>query len=153
MRRAVRHASAEEPNAAGRELFDVSEAQGGGTVPGGPRVLGLEALSADGSHVYFVAEGILTAGEENSNHEHAEDGQPNLYVFERDGANPKGHVAFIATMSATPEELEDEAQNWIPQSGASNDANVTPDGRFLVFTSHRALTTDDTRGDGPAQVV
>jgi Tol biopolymer transport system component len=29
---------------------------------------------------------------------------------------------------------------------------VTPDGRFLVFTSHRALTADDTRGDGPAQV-
>ena len=142
---------AQEPNAADRELFDVSEAQGGGKVSGGPRVLGLEALSADGSHVYFVAEGILTSGEENGNHEQAEDGKPNLYVFERDGAHPKGHVAFIARLNPTAEELGDEAQNWL-LNGSGHDANVTPDGRFLVFTSHRALTADDTRGEGPAQV-
>jgi hypothetical protein len=144
---------AEEPGAAGRELFDVSEAQGGGKVSGGPRVLGLEALSADGSHVYFVAEGVLTAGEENHNHEHAEEGQPNLYVFERDGAHPKGHIAFIATLSpaSAPQGLSDEAPNWA-MGGTGGVANVTPDGRFLVFTSHRALTTDDTSGEGPAQV-
>jgi hypothetical protein len=28
--------------------------------------------------------------------------------------------------------------------------DVTPDGRFLVFTSHRVLTVDDTCLDGPA---
>ena len=142
---------AEEPNAAHRELLDISEAQGGGTVSGGPRVLGLEALSADGSHVYFVAKGVLTAGEENHNHEHAEDGKPNLYVFERDEAHPEGHVAFIATLSPGTGQLGDEALNWEP-GPAGDDASVTPDGRFLVFTSHRALTADDTRGEGPAQV-
>jgi hypothetical protein len=143
---------ADEPNAAGRDLFDVSEAQGGGKVPGGPRVLGLEALSADGSHVYFVAEGVLTAGEENHNHEHAEEGEPNLYVFERDPAHPQGHVAFIARFSpsSAPQGLSD-ASNWA-MNGSGGVANVTPDGRFLVFTSHRALTADDTRGNGPAQV-
>jgi hypothetical protein len=140
---------AQEPNAASRELCDVSGAQGGGKVPGGPRVLGLEALSADGSHVYFVAEGVLTPGEENHNHEHAEDGQPNLYVFEHE-PHSQGHVAFIATLSSTPG-LKDKAQNWLRGTGG-DDANVTPDGRFLVFTSHRALTADDTRGSGPAQV-
>ncbi len=140
---------AQEPNAAARELFDVSEAQGGGAVSGGPRVLGLEALSADGSHVYFVAEGVLTPGEENHNHEQATENEPNLYVFERDPGHPKGHVAFIATLSPGGAELGDEALNWEP---GNDDANVTPDGRFLVFTSHRALTVDDTRGDGPAQV-
>ena len=31
-------------------------------------------------------------------------------------------------------------------------ANVTPDGRFLVFSSHGALTPDDVRGDGAAQI-
>ncbi len=31
-------------------------------------------------------------------------------------------------------------------------ANVTPDGRYLVFLSHRKLTADDTRPEGPAQV-
>ena len=142
-------AEEQEPNARHRELFDVSEAQGGGTVSEGPRVLGIEALSADGSHVYFVAEGVLTSGEENHNHEHAENGEPNLYVYERDPAHPKGHVAFIATFSSTSK-LKDEALNW-GEAGREH-ANVTPDGRFLVFTSHRALTADDTRGDGPAQV-
>ena len=29
---------------------------------------------------------------------------------------------------------------------------MTPDGDFLVFTSHRALTADDTRAEGPEQV-
>jgi hypothetical protein len=143
-------AEEQEPNAGHRELFDVSEAQGGGTVSEGPRVLGIEALSADGSHVYFVAEGVLTPGEENDNHEHAENGEPNLYVYERDPAHPKGHIAFIARLSPGVEELGDEGLNW-GDSGREH-ANVTPDGRFLVFTSHRALTADDTRGDGPAQV-
>ena len=143
--------SAQEPDAAGRELFDVSEAQGGGKVSGGPRVLGLEALSADGSHVYFVAEGVLTSGEENGNHEQAVDGKPNLYVFERDGAHPRGHVAFIARLSVTGGGLTDKAQ-WQAEGSEDDLANVTPDGRFLVFTSHRALTADDTRGEGPAQV-
>jgi hypothetical protein len=142
-------AEEQEPNAGHRKLFDVSEAQGGGTVSGGPRVLGIEALSADGSHVYFVAEGVLTPGEENHNHEHAEEEQPNLYVFERDPGHPQGHVAFIATFSSTSE-LRDEALNW--GEGGREHANVTPDGQFLVFTSHRALTPDDTRGYGPAQV-
>jgi hypothetical protein len=142
-------AEEQEPNARHRELFDVSEAQGGGTVAGGPRVLGIEALSADGSHVYFVAEGVLTPGEENHNHEHAENAEPNLYVYERDPAHPKGHVAFIATFSSTSK-LKDKGMNW-GEAGREH-ANVTPDGRFLVFTSHRALTPDDTRGDGPEQV-
>jgi hypothetical protein len=142
---------AQEPNAAGRELFDVSEAQGGGAVSGGPRVLGLEALSADGSHVYFVAEGVLTGTEENHNDERAEDGKPNLYVFERDEAHLKGHLAFIARLSPGVEERGDEVQ-WQANGSEDDTANVTPDGRFLVFTSHRALTADDTRGEGPAQV-
>ena len=136
----------EEPSAAARQLFDVSEAQGGAKPAEGPQVLGLEALSPDGSHVYFVAEGVLTGAEENHNHEHAENKAPNLYVFARDAAHPKGHVAFIATL--TPSDCE---TNWCPQERGGV-ANVTPDGRFLVFTSQRALTADNTRGEGPAQV-
>ena len=50
----------EEPNATGRELIDISNLAGGGPVPGGPRVQGVMAISPDGSHVYFVAQGVLT---------------------------------------------------------------------------------------------
>jgi hypothetical protein len=131
---------AEEPRAAGRELFDVSEAQGGAIPVGGPRVLGLEALSPDGSHVYFVAQGKLATNKSALGQE-AVGGEDNLYLYERAEGEPKGRIVFIAALS--PE----DAPDW-----SEDVANVTPDGRLLVFTSHRALTADDTRGEGPAQV-
>lgn len=135
---------AEEPNAAARELFDVSEAQGVPVPAGGPQVQGLEALSPDGSHVYFVAKGKL-AGNKSALGQEAIEGEENLYVYERDSSEPTGHIAFIAALSP-----QDGERNW--QVTGATAANVTPDGRFLVFTSHRALTADDTRGEGPAQV-
>jgi hypothetical protein len=123
-----------------RRLIDVSEGPGGVSVPGGPRVQGVVAMSADGSHVYFVAKGVLTGEEENQSHEKAKDEEDNLYVY------GEGHLAFIATLSASDEE------EWTVGRVKSLSANVTPDGRFLVFTSHRALTADLTRPQGPAQV-
>ncbi|MFI5091630.1 MAG: hypothetical protein ACHP7P_16440, partial [Terriglobales bacterium] len=130
----------EEQEPARRHLIDVSE---GAREHGGPRVQGVLAMSAHGSHVYFVAKGKLTGVEENQNHEQAQEEADNLYVYERDKAFPKGHLAFITTLSPSDE------REWRPGSLI---ANVTPDGRFLVFTSHRALTADTTREAGPAQV-
>lgn len=123
-----------------RRLIDVSEGLGGAPVPGGPRVQGLVAMSADGSHVYFVAKGALTGEEENANHEKAINEEDNLYMY------GDGHLAFVATLSAL-----DEAE-WEVGTQLALSANVTPDGQFLVFTSHRALTPDDTRNEGPVQV-
>jgi len=102
-------------------------------------VQGVMAVSPDGSHVYFVAKGTLT---ETLNADGAQpvEGGENLYVYS------EGHVAFIATLTAS-----DKQENW-----AQNvwNANVTPEGRFLVFTSHAGLTADADRagGQGPAQV-
>ena len=135
---------AEEPGAAARQLFDVSEASDHEPLPGGPKVLGLEALSPDGSHVYFVAQGKLASNKSALGQE-AIESQDNLYVYERDSSHPTGHIAFIAALSA-----KDAKLNW--SVTGQNAPNVTPDGRFLVFTSHGALTADDTRGEGPAQV-
>ncbi len=91
--------------------------------------------SEDGSHVYFVATGVLTRAP-NVEGEAAAPGAYNLYVFERDGRFPAGHLAFVARLSRrdliTPGGFED----WAP--------DVTPDGRFLVFVSERDLTPDDT---------
>ena len=134
----------EEPGAKERRLIDVSDPSGDVKVAGGPRVLGVVALSEDGSHVYFVAQGKL-AGNRGALGEEAVDGEDNLYVYERDEAHPGGRLAFIATLAPG-----DEVLNWNRDFPAV--ANVTPDGGFLVFTSSRALTSDVTRPEGPEQV-
>jgi hypothetical protein len=119
-----------------RQLVDVSAGDSSG---GGPQVQGVVAVPTDGSHVYFVAKGVLSS-EANSEGEEAQPGADNLYVY--DNASP-GHATFIGQLSSADEE------EWHSGIGF---ANVTPDGRFLVFTSARALTKDDTRSEGPAQV-
>lgn len=135
-------------------LVDVSEGAGGAPVPGGPRVQGVMALSPDGSHVYFVAQGVLTtterpgcvaewaaAGRRSEAPCHAVEGADNLYVYDTATAR----TSFVTIMAATESEIE----QW---SGADGLANVTPDGRFLVFASHGDLTADDTSRSGAAQV-
>ena len=125
----------------GQRLIDVSAAGADGT----PEVQGVVAVSGDGSHVYFVANGVLAPGARRGTC-HADQGAQgacNLYVYERDERYPQGHLAFVARV---PE--ADEAYLW----RAERSANVTPDGRFLVFESHGDLTPDDTRSDGYTQV-
>jgi DNA-binding beta-propeller fold protein YncE len=125
---------------AGHNLVAVSAGDSSG---GGPRVQGVMAVSSDGSHVYFVAKGVLS-GAANSQGQVARDGALNLYVFERDAAYPAGRVSFVATLSTSDYGL------WVAPLG--HNANVTPDGRFLVFESHGLLTADDTSGSGGTQV-
>ncbi len=121
-----------------RRLIDVSADPNGG-----PRVQGTLASSPDGSHVYFVAKGVLSEAP-NAQGQSAHGGAENLYVYERDPAHPQGRLAFIAALSPADEPA------WNTQVGGR--ANVTPDGRFLLFTSRRALTADDSSVSGVAQV-
>jgi len=65
-------------------------------------------------------------------------------VFERDAAHPAGRVAFIASLPSSDSRL------WSLNAGVP--ANVTPEGRFLVFPSHGRLTADDTSVSGAQQV-
>jgi hypothetical protein len=125
----------------GRRLVDVS---GGDSSGGGPRVQGVLAVSGDGSHVYFVAKGVLT-GVANARGEGAQQEKDNLYVFERDAAFPGGRVVFVAVLPGS-----DAVQQLA--NGPGRPANVSPDGRFLVFTSGGLLTGDDSRVDGGQQV-
>lgn len=127
-------------NPAGHNLIAVSAGDSSGT---GPRVQGVCAVSPDGSHVYFVAKGVLSTTP-NSAGQSARAGGENLYVFERDATHPGGHTAFIATLSSANVGKEDtDSENWIELE--KRQANVTPDGRYLVFTSMTPLTPDDTR--------
>jgi DNA-binding beta-propeller fold protein YncE len=122
-----------------RQVIDVSA---GDTSGGGPRVQGVVAIAPDGSHVYFVARGVLT-GTANSQGQKARGGGDNLYMFSRSPGQQGGQIAFVATL------LPSDLPEWEQGVGKSN---VTPEGRFLVFTSHAALTGDDSHGEGPAQV-
>ncbi|HEV3047047.1 MAG TPA: hypothetical protein VGY13_06755 [Solirubrobacteraceae bacterium] len=123
----------EAPDPGARELVDVSE---GAKELGGPRVQGVMAVSADGSHVYFVAKGVLTGGEENQEHEVAENESDNLYVYE------DKRVHFITRLAAS----DNQERQWQFQNNMIS--NVTADGEFFLFTDDRALTADDTRPEG-----
>lgn len=105
----------------------------------GAQVQGVAAVSEDGTHVYFVARGKL-AGANVEGHEPRE-GEENLYLFERDERTARegfaeGRTTFVATLS------EADSEQWSRTGEAP--MNVTPDGRFLVFTSVADLTADDT---------
>ncbi len=100
-------------------------------------VLGVIGVSEGGEYVYFVAEGKLAGS--------AKQGEPNLYLFH------EGETRFIATLS--PEDEGTMAYgaeggsfgDWEPGLGHRT-AEVTPNGKSVVFQSVRALTGYDSEG-------
>jgi hypothetical protein len=124
--------------------YDVNAAVTSDLAPGG-KVLGVTAVSADGSYVYFVAEGVL-AGNENANKESAREGAANLYV--RSGAG----TTFIATLSLEDNEFTGPSAaisgrygDWRAALGMRT-AEVTPDGQHLLFMSRQMLTGYNNAG-------
>jgi Tol biopolymer transport system component len=118
-------------NGAGELLMDVIDGEPGHeavseTVPVTP---GAEAsvvvCSDDGSHVYFTSPGVLTGA--NTQEHSPEAGASNLYVYD----SLTRETAFIAVSE-------------VDKNGGNYEAQTTPDGRFLVFTSDSRLTPDDT---------
>ena len=102
-------------------------------------VQGVTNISEDGSRVYFFARGVLTTMA-NSMGEHARPGGENFYVWERDAEYPEGHTVFIAGCWDVGGERG--ISPAVPEG--NGEAQVTPDGRFLVFTSACHLTVGDT---------
>jgi hypothetical protein len=129
-------------------------------------VQGVSRISLDGSHVYFVARGVLSTAPNNNGHG-AEAGADNLYLYERDTRYPGGRTVFIAQLCSnagmsgavadsqctsnlnglveTSEVVNDVALWGLAEGGGDErrPAQVTPDGRFLVFTSYAQLTEGD----------
>ncbi len=98
-------------------------------------VLGVARVSEDGSHVYFVARGVLTTLA-NSQGQTAQPGNDNLYVSEPDPARPgRLRTMFVAALAGA------DSSDW-RQVDAGRLAQATPDGRFLLFPSRNDLTPD-----------
>jgi hypothetical protein len=117
----------------------VVRVSGGDDTVQGPtaEVEGIVRTSEDGSHVYFVAKGVLTRTS-NERGQVALTGANNLYVYERDAQYPNGRTEFIANLPAG------DASLWGPAADVDAEADTTPEGRFLVFVSNGDLTPDDT---------
>ncbi len=105
-----------------------------------PKVLGVSRISEDGSHVYFVAMGVLAANK-NNNNEEAVEGDDNLYVYD----SLTGTTSFIGILSSK------DGGDWaLADSGRP--VQTTPDGEFMIFASRAHLTPDDTSGEGIVQL-
>jgi len=96
----------------------------------GANVKGVVRVSADGSHVYFIASSVLTAVP-NANGKAAEAGAQNLYVYDEKETEPIKFVAAGASLNL----LDDPTD-------LNRHAQTTPDGRFLVFSSPEMLAGD-----------
>ena len=86
--------------------------------------------SEDGSTVYFVAQGVL-ASDHDALGEAARDGDYNLYAWHQDASHPEGQTAFIGRLTSSADI-------------ASLRSEVTPDGRYFVFSAYSTLTPTDT---------
>ena len=113
----------------GQRLVDLSPD------PSGAAVLGVVRGSSDGSHVYFIAEGVLT-GEANEYGKTAEAGKENLYGVDTE----TGQIRFIAVVSGLEHA---EGGNSFPHSPR---AQTTPDGLDLVFSSTAQLAGSTNSG-------
>ena len=78
---------------------------------GAPEVQGVVRVSEDGSHVYFVAKGVLTAGR-NAEGNEPEQGAENLYVYN----TVTGARAFVAKLLTGAEEASIGAAESLEES-------------------------------------
>ncbi len=101
--------------------------------------------SDDGSHVYFLSTGVL-AGNENENHEKAEVGRPNMYVYD----TVTEELVFIARAEPGGEIAEGEVEAQVSGCPSVELGEIEEPGceggRFFVFTSTAHITPGDTAG-------
>ena len=114
---------------------------------------GIAAISADGSRVYFVAQGVLT---EHHNPEGAvaEAGKPNFYTWDAETGklsfigilNTGDHGGIFGLWGAAGGNWGDGAYS-VPIAGEDAEGHeVGGDGHILLFKTKAALTATDTDG-------
>jgi hypothetical protein len=111
------------------------------SVAGGAGISGVTAIANDGSHVYFVADGVLAVNH-NSAGSSAVANEPNLYVYD----TGSGETTFIATLSSPditdckPTCAGGEPTGLLEPADVYRPAYTSSDGSVLVFTSSADLT-------------
>ena len=116
----------------GHKVVKLSETE----APEGAKVESVVAVSPDGSHVYFLADGALPGAEPNKLGESPVAGQTNLYVYDTD-AKAEGKEPLKLVVEGSPTRNFAELEQ--PEARR---AQTTPDGRFLVFSAPVALAGD-----------
>jgi hypothetical protein len=139
----------DENRRAGERLVDISAGDSTASTPGvGAAVRNsITAISADGSHVYFVARTILTT-DSNPLGAVAQNDADNLYVY----SYPEERLEFVGTLAAADgDQLFGGGGNWdndaysVPIAGkASNGEETGGDGHVLLFNTKAQLSADDT---------
>jgi hypothetical protein len=132
-------------NPPGHRITQVSGGGLGDVSPGaGANVQGVVSISADGSHIYFVALGVLTTLP-NGSGQTATAAAPHLYAYDTD----TGETKFVATLLRNA--FASDQQLWgIPEPISSHEVRLgqtTPDGRYLAFASYAKLITAGPEAD------
>jgi Tol biopolymer transport system component len=143
----------------GKTIVQISRGGLGDLTPGvGANVQGVVRISSDGSHVYFVANGVLTTVP-NMLGQVPQESADNLYVYNTvtettrfvaelcSGAELSGSTGD-SQCPATLNEGEDETNDtslWGQDVGRR--AQATPDGRYLVFDTYGRLITSGPQAD------
>lgn len=151
------------PGAGGVNLYeyDFNGEAGAREMLVAPDVQGVARVSADGSHVYFVAQSGLTA-DPNPGGDLAPEGADNLYVFDTtaermafigalcSGAGVSGTIvdgkcpaSLNSLPPSSPGSLNDLA-DW--QQEDERPVETSADGHIAIFTSSADLTPGDTSG-------
>ena len=137
----------------GHNLVQVSAGDISDPSPGaGARVLNnIAGISTDGSHAYFVAEGVLTTTP-NEFGAVAKVGEPNLYLYERSQAHPNGRTVFIGVAASTDvgglwgtdkiETFGPSSVYPVPAFDATGE-KIGGDGHVLLFRSKAQLVPND----------
>lgn len=106
-----------------------------------PSVLGVSAISNDGSYVFFLSESKL-AENVNSHGAGATEGSPNLYAYN----TATQAMTFIATMAQSDVTAEGGGPaGLIAEPDIDRPAVPTADGSVLVFAAHGNLTGQNPR--------
>lgn len=127
-------------------MIQISGGGEGDLTPGsGAGVAGVVSVSEDGSHVYFIAEGVLTTLP-NGVGQTATPGAANLYGYDTD----TGETKFVGTLSA---EDVTELTGGCDKAGSQlllcerKLAQSTPDGNVLVFNTSAKLIAAGAEAD------
>jgi len=104
-------------------------------------VVGVTAISNDGSHVYFVAEGVL-ASNKGAQGKTATQGALNFYVVN----TATGDTTFIATLGSGVAGDNRDKTALTGEPDISRAAVPTPDGTVLAFESSANLTSQNPSG-------